>query len=76
MLLGADQRERAGLLDQLGQALDVPLALAAGHELAQAADDLPGAQGLLGRLVDRIREHRRRVSPSHRCEQMRRQPLR
>ena len=40
MLLGADQGQRAGLLDQLRQALDPPLGLAAGDELAQPADDL------------------------------------
>src|SRR5215217_7425660 len=40
MLLGADQGERARFLDQLDQALDGPLGLAAGDEIAQPADDL------------------------------------
>ena len=57
VLLGADQRQRARLLDQLGEALDPPLALAAAHEIAQAADDLAGAQRLLGGLVERIAHH-------------------
>ena len=36
-----------------------PLAFAAGHELAQAADDLAGAQRLVGGLVDRVAQHGR-----------------
>ena len=59
VLLGADQGQRARLLDQLGEALDPPLALAAADEIAQAADDLAGAQRLLGRLVERVAHHRR-----------------
>ena len=45
----------------LAQALDPPLGLAARHELAQPADDLAGAQRLLGRLVERVAQHRRRL---------------
>ncbi len=52
--LRAHQRQRAGLLDQLGQVLDPALALAARDELAQPANDLPGAQRLVGRLGERI----------------------
>ena len=36
VLLGADQRQRARLLDELVDALDPPLALAARDEIAQA----------------------------------------
>ena len=50
-VLGADQRQRACLLDQLFYVLDAPLALAVGDEIAQPADDLAGAQRLIGRLV-------------------------
>ena len=59
VLLGADQRQRARLLDQLGEALDPPLGFAARDEIAQPADDLAGAQRLLGGLVQRVA---RRVS--------------
>ena len=38
----------------LRQVLDLPLALAAGDEFAQAADDLAGAQRLLGRALHRL----------------------
>ena len=46
--------ERARLLDELGQALDVPLALATRHELPQVADDLTRPKRLLGGLVHGI----------------------
>ena len=49
---GADQRQRARFLDQFAQALDPLLGLAMRHEIAQAADDLAGAQRLLDRRVD------------------------
>ena len=58
----ADQGERAGILDQLGQAFDPALAFAARHEFAQAADDLAGAQRLVGRLADRVAQHGRRLA--------------
>ena len=75
VLLGADQRQRARLLDQLGEALDAPLALAAADEIAQAADDLAGAQRLLGGLVERVAQ----IAPSarrSRCSSSRREPFR
>ncbi len=56
LLLGADEGEGARFLDQLGQALDVPLALAARHEIPQVPDHLPGSQGLVGSLVHRVGE--------------------
>ena len=54
----ADQGERAGVLDQLGEVLDPPVALAAGHELAQSADDVAGTQRLVGGLAQRVAQHR------------------
>ena len=58
-VLDADQRERARLLDELLDVLDAPLAFAAGDEIAQPADDLAGAQRLLGGLVHRLAQDRR-----------------
>src|SRR5215831_10414343 len=60
-LARAHQRQRAGVLDQPGQAFDPPVALAAGHELAQAADDMAGAHRLLGRAAQGLAQHRRRL---------------
>ena len=60
----AHQGERAGVLDQLGQALDPAVAFAAGHELAQPADDVAGAQGLVGGLAERVTQHRASGSSS------------
>ena len=54
LLLGAHQRERACLLDQLVDVLGPLLGLAARHELAQAADDLSGAQRLLRGLAQGV----------------------
>src|SRR4051812_40380300 len=45
-LLRTHQRERTRLLDQFLDALDAPLAFAMRNEVAQAADDLAGAQRL------------------------------
>ena len=53
LLARADQSQRRRLLDQLGDALDAPFGLAAQHEVAQAADDLAGADRLLGGAVER-----------------------
>ena len=61
VLLDADQRQRARFLDQLLQAFHPLVALAAGDEIAQAADDLAGAQRLFGRLVHRVAHHARGV---------------
>ena len=55
LVLGADQRERARFLHQLGEAFDPALGLAARDEIAQPVDDLSGAQRLLGCLVERFR---------------------
>ena len=52
--LAPTSAERARFLDQLAQALEPLLGLAMGHEIAQAADDLAGAQRLLGGLVQRV----------------------
>ena len=56
LLLGADQGERACLLDELGQALDPVFGIAARHEAAQMPDDVAGAQGLFGGLADAVAE--------------------
>src|ERR1700730_5574881 len=56
LILGAYERERARLLDELLDAFDPTLALAARHEIAQAADDLSGAQRLISGLVHGIAE--------------------
>ncbi len=61
LVLGADQSQRACLLDQLLDVLDAPLALAARDEIAQAADDLARAQRLLGRLVHGVAQEARRA---------------
>ena len=55
----ADQRQRTRLLYQLLDVLHPPLAVAAGDKIAQPADDLPGAQRLLGRLVHGVAQGRR-----------------
>jgi hypothetical protein len=52
VLLGTHQRERVGLFDQLAEAFDASLALAARDKVPQPPNDLAGAQGLLGRLGD------------------------
>ena len=57
LILGAYERQRAGFLDELLDAFDPTLALAARDEIAQAADDLSGTQRLVGGLVHRIAEH-------------------
>ncbi len=57
--LDPDQRQRARLLDQLREAFDVPLGIAAGHELAHPADDLARAQSLVGRAFDGVPDHAR-----------------
>src|SRR5215510_9087222 len=57
VILRADQGQGAGLLDQLAEILDAALGLAAGDEIAQPADDLPGAQRLFPRLVHRVVHH-------------------
>ena len=53
-VLDAYQRQGAGFLDQLGDAFHAPLAFAARDEIAQPADDLPGAHGLVGGLVQGV----------------------
>ena len=40
MLLGTHERESAGLLDELRQALDRAFGFAAGYEIPQPADDV------------------------------------
>ena len=47
------KRQRRRLLDQLGDAFDAPFRFAAQHEVAQAADDLAGADRLFGGAVER-----------------------
>ena len=59
LLARAGKAERAGFLDQLRQALDPLLGFAAGDEVAQAADDLAGAQRLLGGAIQRALDLRR-----------------
>ena len=53
LFAGADQAKRRSFFDQLGDALDAPLRFAAQHEVAQAADDLAGADRLIGGSVER-----------------------
>ena len=59
LLLGADKGQGARLLDQLVDVLGPLLGLAARHELAQAADDLAGAQRLLRGLGQSVADLRR-----------------
>ena len=54
---GADERQGAGFLDQLGKVFDPPLSLAACHEFAQPPDDLAGRQSLFGCVLDAGEEH-------------------
>ena len=54
LILGADESQSACLLDKLLDAFDPALALAARHEIPQAADDLTRAYSLLRRLVHGI----------------------
>src|SRR5262245_38562402 len=51
LILGSDQCQGAGFLDQLLDAFDASLAFAARNEIAQTSDDLSGPQGLLRGLV-------------------------
>ena len=74
LILGADQRQRACFLDDLGNALDAPLALAARDEVAQTPDDLAGAQRLLRGFVDAPRGSWR-TSSSARSASSRREPF-
>ena len=59
LLAGAGETERAGLLDQLGKTFDALLGFAARDEIAKPADDLPGADRLLGSAVQRAFDFRR-----------------
>ena len=59
LVLGADQGERARFLDQLADVLGPLLGFAARDEFAQLADDVAGAQRLLGGLGQRIADLRR-----------------
>src|SRR5215471_15971999 len=54
LILGSDQRQGACFLDELLDAFDPTLAVAAPHEFAQATDDLSRAQSLIARLVHGI----------------------
>ena len=53
LLTGAGETERAGFLDQFGNAFDAFLGFSPCHEIAKAPDDLSGADGLLGSTVQR-----------------------
>ena len=64
MFLRAHQRERARLFDQFLDAFDAPLAFAARDEIAQSADDLAGAQRLLGGLLHCVADHDSTLRPS------------
>ena len=52
--IGANERQRARLLDQLVDVLGPLLGLTAGDEFAELPDNRAGAQGLLGRLRQSI----------------------
>ena len=53
-LLGLHHHELIGLVDELVQPLDRLVGLAARDELAQMADDLPGAHDLRRGVVERV----------------------
>ena len=59
----------------LVDALDPLLALAAGDEIAQPADDLAGAQRLLGGLVERV-AHESQIARPDCLRSSRREPFR
>src|SRR5262249_49557191 len=54
LILGSDQRQGAGLLNELLDAFDPTLAVAPPDEFTQATDDLSRAQSLIARLVHGI----------------------
>ena len=64
MVLRGNERERAGLRDQLLDAFDPLLGFAARHEVAQALDHLPGSNRLIGSLVHRLHDDRRALVPT------------
>ena len=53
LFAGAGEAERAGFLDQLGEAFDALFGFAARDEIAQPPDDLAGAKRLLGGAIQR-----------------------
>ncbi len=59
LLARSDQRQRAGLLDQLSDVLARLLGLAAHDKLAQMPDDLTCPQRLRGNLAQRLAQARR-----------------
>ena len=58
-LARAHEAKRRRLFDKPADALDAPLGFPAQHKFAKAADDLPGADGLFGRFVERRFDRRR-----------------
>src|SRR6266516_561111 len=61
LILGSDQRQGTGLLNELLDTLHPALAVAPPHEFAQATDDLSRAQSLIAGLVHGIAEQARAV---------------
>src|SRR6516162_2371440 len=61
LILGSDQRQGAGLLNEFPDAFHPTLAVAPPHEFAQATDDLSRAQSLIARLVHGIAQQSRAV---------------
>src|SRR6516225_6063488 len=61
LILGSDQRQGAGLLNELLDAFDPTLAVAPPDEFAQATDDLSRAQSLIARLVHGIAQQAQAV---------------
>jgi hypothetical protein len=53
LILSSDQRQGAGLFNELFDALHPAIAVAPPHEFAQATDNLSRAQGLIAGLVQR-----------------------
>jgi hypothetical protein len=61
LILGSDQRQGAGLLDELLDVFDPTLAIASPYEFAQATDDLSRAQSLIARLVHGVAQQAQAV---------------
>src|SRR6516165_5708216 len=61
LILGSDERQGAGLLNELLDAFNPTLAVTPSHEFAQATDNLSRAQSLIARLVHGIAQQARAV---------------
>src|SRR6516165_10620893 len=61
LILSSDQRQGAGLLNELLDAFDPTLTVAPPYEFTQATDDLTRAQSLIARLVHGVAQHAQAV---------------